>query len=264
MPGRNPYIENSEKWKALSSIDYYTQFVKAWISFNAWYKNSYPGLERDRKIIEEIKSNNNTFRDKILALLEGGGNEELQFKALIADLHHTLERKYLYQKNGNRITFTDIIIEANPNVSKRMTYRYNTYECERNLTNWKEIKTEVNHRNGKQIYYNKQSNGYNFNEIENDLAYQALTPEVQRCIRDCYKEVNPNKPVSLLNSSTEGDPNIGKYHFISDCEIITKGIITVLYLLRNALFHGEIVPDAETQKIYKPAYQILRTIVKSL
>jgi len=53
------YTENSEKWKSLASIDYFTQFVKAWIPFNAWYKNYYPNLRTDREAINEIKAHPN-------------------------------------------------------------------------------------------------------------------------------------------------------------------------------------------------------------
>lgn len=49
------YTENSEKWKSLASIDYFTQFVKAWIPFNAWYKNYYPTIKTDREAINEIQ-----------------------------------------------------------------------------------------------------------------------------------------------------------------------------------------------------------------
>lgn len=31
----NYYVENAEKWKALSNIDYFTHFVEAWITSNA-------------------------------------------------------------------------------------------------------------------------------------------------------------------------------------------------------------------------------------
>ena len=63
------YTENSEKWKNLASIDYFTHFIKAWIPFNAWYKNFYPDLTTDRKAIDEIKSTSNKFRNKLVSLL---------------------------------------------------------------------------------------------------------------------------------------------------------------------------------------------------
>ncbi|WP_287693246.1 hypothetical protein, partial [Microcystis sp. M078S1] len=78
------YTENSEKWKNLASIDYFTHFIKAWIPFNAWYKNFYPDLTTDRKAIDEIKSTSNKFRNKLVSLLINGDNDGVAFKSRIA------------------------------------------------------------------------------------------------------------------------------------------------------------------------------------
>lgn len=64
----SPYTEHAEKWKALADIDYFTQFIKAWIPFNAWYMTYYPNLTTDRQAINEIKSTSNKFRDRLIAL----------------------------------------------------------------------------------------------------------------------------------------------------------------------------------------------------
>ena len=80
------YTENSEKWKSLASIDYFTQFIKAWIPFNAWYKNYYPELGTDRKAINEIKTHPNKFRNRLISLLKDQGNEGIAFKSRIAEL----------------------------------------------------------------------------------------------------------------------------------------------------------------------------------
>jgi len=53
-------------------------------------------------------------------------------------------------------------------------------------------------------------------------------------------------------------------YFINDSEQLCKGIIEILYKLRNTLFHGEIVPDSDTNKVYEPAYQILYTLIQAL
>ena len=53
MPTTNNYTENAEKWKVLADIDYITQFVKAWIAFNAWYKNYFPEFQK----FQEFKQN---------------------------------------------------------------------------------------------------------------------------------------------------------------------------------------------------------------
>lgn len=63
------YTQNSEEWKALSSIDYFTHFVKAWIPLSAWYKNYFPSCSTDRQAIDFIKSHPNRLKDKLVSLL---------------------------------------------------------------------------------------------------------------------------------------------------------------------------------------------------
>lgn len=43
-----------------------------------------------------------------------------------------------------------------------------------------------------------------------------------------------------------------------------KSVITVIYNLRNALFHGQIIPDKEIPKSLRAAYHILRMVVEVL
>ena len=50
------YTENEEKWKQLIDIDYFTHFVKAWVAFNAWYKNNFTDVHTDRGAINKIKN----------------------------------------------------------------------------------------------------------------------------------------------------------------------------------------------------------------
>ena len=57
---------------------------------------------------------------------------------------------------------------------------------------------------------------------------------------------------------------MGNIHFINDQEKLCKGIIEILYKLRNVLFHGEIIPDFDTNKVYEPAYHILYTLIQAL
>jgi hypothetical protein len=57
---------------------------------------------------------------------------------------------------------------------------------------------------------------------------------------------------------------MGNFHFIQDTDKLCKGIIEIIYNLRNVLFHGEIIPDSDTNKVYEPAYQILHTLIQSL
>ena len=38
----------------------------------------------------------------------------------------------------------------------------------------------------------------------------------------------------------------------------------MLYSLRNALFHGQIIPNKDTNLVYEPAYKILKMLIDGL
>ena len=264
MPRRNPYIENSERWKTLASIDYFTQFVKAWISFNAWYRNVFPDSGHDREAIEQIKSGSNSFKDKLLSLLDGNEAECIQIKNYIADLHYQLERKYIFVKENVRISFTEIVIEANQNFEEILQRSGITYKCMRDESNHKNINVQVSNRQSQNVFSFVQNNGYNLEEVLNNTQYQQLSPTMQGNLKVCYSAINPYKPENLLAFVTGNELVVGRYNFLNDKIKLTKGIIEIIYLLRNALFHGKIVPDRDTQRIYEPAYHILRMLVETL
>lgn len=264
MPRRNPYIENSERWKTLASIDYFTQFVKAWIPFNAWYRNVFPDFERDRDTIEQIKTVSNSFKDKLLRLLDGSDNECIQMKNYISDLHYQLERKYIFVKDNVRISFTEIVIEANPNFEETLQRSGITYKCTRDRSNHKNINIRVLNRQNQEVFCFIQNNGYNLQEVLDNTQYQYLSSTMQGNLKVCYIAINPYKPENLLAFVAGNELVIGQYNFLNDKNKLAKGVIEILYLLRNALFHGKIVPDRDTQRIYEPAYHILRMLVEAL
>ena len=44
-------------WRRTSDIDYLTQFIKAWISFNALMRVRNPSVKKDRELLESLKNN---------------------------------------------------------------------------------------------------------------------------------------------------------------------------------------------------------------
>jgi hypothetical protein len=261
----NYYVENAEAWKALSSIDYFTYFVKAWIPFNAWYRNSYSALESDADIMQQIKTQHNSFGDRIISLIENPEthNESKIFKANLAELHYQLERNYIYNR-GVRISFTNIVVEDNPQKIETRTYRGFSYKVEIDAGNNRKVTSTI--IDGKSVVRIdvSQNNGYDFDEILNSSQYKVLPPECKRILKACYEAVNPRKAISLLTTDASNSVKIGNYNFVNDSELIAKAIITVIYNLRNSLFHGQLVPDRNTQLVYEPAYHILRMLVMSL
>lgn len=258
----NIYIENAEKWRILADIDYITQFVKAWISFNAWYKNNFPSLKTDRAAIEEIKNGNNKFKDRLESLLNGDDNDSKTMKNAISNLHYQLERHYV--NNGDqRISFENVIIDPNSKNNEIITRNTWRYEVTRDQNNNKLIELKITDRHGKVKLLIQQTNGFNLDELKNDSRYLKLTRNQRGNLEYCYNEINPKKPICLI-SRDKDHINIGSYDFINDLDKLCKGIITVLYLLRNSLFHGQIIPDKETNKVYESAYRILHKLIEEL
>ncbi len=262
MPG---YVENAEKWKTICRIDYFTYFITAWIAFNAWYKNFYPGTESDAEIINKIKTETNRVRSKIVALVEGTDtdNESRNFKGHLSNLHNQLERVRI-ENEATRITFLELVVDRNTKTSETKTYRRVTYKVEIDPANRKKITCAVTDAASIHRFLKVQNNGYNFAEIEAESTYVALSNEKQIMLKECYKEVNPRKPLCLLVDPGKPHIKIGSYQFVNDSDLIARAVIAVIYNLRNALFHGQIVPEKETQKVYEPAYQILATLVEIL
>lgn len=246
MPG---YVENAEKWKAICRIDYFTYFITAWIAFNAWYKNFYPGIDTDAEIIKKIKTETNRVRNKIIALVEGPDtdNESRKFKGHLSDLHNQLERVRI-ENDATRITFLELVVDRNTKTTETKTYRGFTYKVEIDPANRKKITCTIIDATTTQRFFKVQNDGYNFAEIETEGTYSTLSTEKKSILRECYKEVNPKKPLCLLVEPGKPNIKIGSYQFVNDSDLIARAVITVIYNLRNALFHGEIVPEKETQK----------------
>ena len=261
----NYYVANAENWKALSNIDYFTHFVKAWIPFNAWYRNSYPALESDAEIMQQIKTQHNSCRNRIISLIENPetDNDSKIFKMYLGELHHQLERNHIHNR-GVRISFTNIVVEDNPQIIFEREYRKFSYKVEIDAGNRRRTTSTVIDSKSVTRMHFIQTAGYNLDELLAEAQYKALPPECQHLLKTCYGEVNPKKAISLLEMDPSNSLKIGNYSFVNDSELIAKAIITIIYNLRNSLFHGQLVPDRNTQLVYEPAYHMLRMLVMSL
>jgi hypothetical protein len=105
---------NVPAWKCLAElqVDYFTQFIKAWIPFNAWFSTSYLNENTDREILTRIKNENNDFRNKMILYLTRTDSESLDFLNQVGKLHFELEN-IIIPSLERRITFTNVVIEKN-------------------------------------------------------------------------------------------------------------------------------------------------------
>ena len=95
-------ISNSKEWYDKSEIDYFSAFLKLWLSFNAFYKRLYQAnraLNLDRQFIEYIKGNENIVKDRFREfLLTSESSEAVEYRFYFS----VFVRDYAGTRLGNK------------------------------------------------------------------------------------------------------------------------------------------------------------------
>lgn len=251
--------ENITNWRALSDIDYFTQFIKSYLAFNAWMRTRYAELNQDRKIIDSVKHVNNEFKKRIVELLTEDDAEGEAFRSYVSSLHYHLERIEV-KNNGTKISFLDVYIEENP--EKEKDSKKNTLDYKVKILTSGNVQIRIDDSRGNQKYYYEQTK-YNLQNLLAESNYQRLTLNQKTELRILYSECNPKKTKKIISNNTNGIL-IGQFYFINEVEDISKALIEIIYSLRNTLFHGEVLPDKDTNKVYEQAYHILKILIHVL
>lgn len=265
MPTNNTFPSTKEEWKRLADIDYFGMYVKAYIPFNAWMNLDYGRLDTDRAKINEIKRTNNVFRNKIVALLQNNSQDGVAFRVHIGELHVALEQAQVFNQ-GKRISFTSISFKSHNSPTYDRVFnkmKYHAY-CGNPSSNSTETIVEIKNRKGERVY------SHTFGEYEYD--YEAVGrqfAELKQSWKDqligCYRAVAPLSIESLLEKNMSGKSILcGDIRFVADPEKVSCGVVEVFYNLRNALFHGEINPNDDANKVYGAAYHLLRRVIEVL
>lgn len=287
MAGKvNNFSDNVPRWLSIAElkIDYYTQFIKSWIPFNAWYMVSFydesMNRKSDRNIIDHIKNNSNPFRDRIINLLSGDDNLANQFKFYLGQLHLQLEG-HTIPDNDNKLSFSSLNISRNITPSHSIPFRNLVYKTTYNITaprGTNRVKCEIfDSKRGNSSIYFEEFLDWSINDFLNSPNYIALVPERKEKLRLCFEEINPKKPENIVVKPTrdrinnfqtpnrciviDNDTNV---YFNEDVQLVSKVIIEMLYRLRCVLFHGEINPTETNQGIYEQAYNIQKILIQEL
>ncbi|HVV55644.1 MAG TPA: hypothetical protein VHC47_09985 [Mucilaginibacter sp.] len=255
-----------DNWISKAELDYYTMFIKAWIPLNAWYFAEY-STKKDGEALEKIRNTKNKVRNKIESLLINNDIPAKNFKKHLSDLHIELESRSV-MNYGKLVSFKAVIIDGiYPAPVTDNDKKGNIYKAIPNKTTG--YKAIIVDKSGKSLM-DKTFNPFNYDALIIDNQYISLPNEKMReKIRTCFKEIDPNKPVSLLTKSRlKGDylelDADSKVRFINDTELIAKATLQILYALRCILFHGELDPTEANHAIYEHAYHILKPIIKEL
>ena len=241
---QNNYIGNEQLWRMLIEIDWLGQYVKAWIAFNAWYRNTFPNLRDEWKIIDAIKNDDGNICSKIENFLLQNSPSQKSFQSDLADLHRLLADNII-QSKGRRIYFTSI---EDYKHAKDVAETINKilYKIEINPTTKQRIVTVTNSKGrvilNKTIGIQEERNGLN------DRWFTDLSTAQKKTLEGLLKDSTPIHDL-IHSGSTYSDSTpleIGNFKFINNPNLIARAIIETLYQLRNTLFHGEITPDSAT------------------
>ena len=269
------YIENELQWKQLVEVDWLGQYVKAWVSFNAWYSNSFKHPEegkrfKDREVIEKIKNDEGNVRSKIERLLSGDGHNQKYFQTNLANLHNALGDGTV-KLNGVPVSFKEIEdYESAKHINKKRSGIH--YKIKINPGNRNRSIT-VKNRSGAEIFNEtitlvdeEKFRGVRWFEALREEGYFAtLNHHQMNCLRTYIRESTPVHDLLYTHDGNSTDTDapyiaIGSYKFINNEVLIARSLIEILYKLRNALFHGEVVPN-NVQNVYQHAYLILKSII---
>ena len=261
-----------KEWINLTDIDYYTAYLKSWIAFNSWYKirPEYESFIQDRQIIDEIKDKSDSLIKKhIINFLNGNDFESNSFKQDIGNLHMSLGQAAIYINNRNRpvepINF-EKIATLNQTKSSNETIKGIQYIFDR-IKNG-QIKSEIKTTSNPPIrlFYLEQDE-YNELALETSSAFMSLPDDQQQSCSAIYKNINPYTYYSIIaKNRTEKSKKfkLGNVEFINDTEKISIAVIEILFMLRNALVHGNVEPNSDNIKVYKFAYSLLYAVLQKL
>lgn len=267
----NLFVDHVHRWLALAETDadYPIHFIRAWIPFNAWYCNTYPEKKNvDRPIIDALKDDDNHFRVRIVALIQGNDEDAIYFKQSLTSLHSALERFYI-PNIQKRISFTKLYFRQNPLTISTSSYRRHIIKAElirveESGSTRTKVTANVVHSHTRVTKYRYTPYKYDREHFIQDAQNANLNDNIYQRLYTCYDEINPRKKESIIMPNSRNALNINGVFFINDAELISKALIELLYNLRCILFHGEVQPNRDNLSVYEHAYQMLRILLKSL
>ncbi len=265
----NQFVGHVDRWLLLSEseVDYPLLFIRAWIPFNAWYCTNYQ-TTRDRDCIDNIKTDANLFRAKLVALLNGDYDEAIIFKEHLENLHNLLEQHPIPDSDPiNRLTFKNIYFRRNNILSIHPPVLKNRYQYKAEVVanngsvNAIILNTRQSPSSTIYAYYHTK---YDKRHFENDLTANGINQAHRKIIIECFDKINPKLKENIITQDKKSLIKGKRIYFVNNADVISQAIVEILYELRCKLFHGEIQPSKDNFSVYEPCYQMLRILLKSL
>jgi hypothetical protein len=266
--------DNLKRWRDAAEVDWFSQFIKAWIPFNAWMTDTYGDLS-DRELLDKVKGTANVVKNRTVPMLaknlivahdaEGGWQDDSadaqDFRLQIGQLHRCLQECVVEGRRG-RVSFETVDIGANTRREELKTKWRRDFRVRRDHPNKGECLVEISASQTKPAYALTLAT-YSRQALEDDATFRALTVEQRTILLGQFNAVAPRLVINVLaEHGAQRKLTYGDVHFMNDAERNFSALIDITYSLRNALFHGSITPNEDHNRIYKPAYLIAMRLVK--
>jgi hypothetical protein len=256
--------DNLRRWREAAEIDWFSQFIKAWIPFNAWMTNSFGELP-DRQLLDRVIAGNNVVFNRIVPMLtpaDDRSQEAEEFRFQVSELHRLLQTCRVDGRRG-RVSFERVDMGENVHVNEQQTYRGFVFTVQRNQPSRGAISLGIGNRTGQSVFTFIQA-VFDRDELEVERTFMALQSWQRDRLLHCYEAVRPRLIETALAATGARDVlRYGSTDFVDDPRKVFKALIDVLYGVRNALFHGSITPTLHHNEIYEPAYHLVMRLVRS-
>ncbi|TPN31335.1 hypothetical protein [Mesorhizobium sp. B1-1-6] len=271
MPGLG---DNLKRWRDVAEVDWFSQFIKAWIPFNAWMTDTFGDLS-DRELLDKVKGTSNVVKNKTLPMIsrnlrvardaesnwQDDSGDAQQFRLQIGELHRRLQQCIVEGRRG-RVCFETVDIGANGRKDEQQVKWTRTFRCRRDHPNRGEVSLEISASRSISAF-GLTLPSHDRRALEDDATFRALADVQRAVLLALFEAVAPRLVMNVLaEHSAQKMLTYGDVHFIDDSEKNFSALIDVLYGLRNALFHGSITPNDTHNQIYRPAYLIAMRLVK--
>lgn len=266
--------DNLRRWRDAAEIDWFSQFIKAWIPFNAWMTDTFGDLT-DRELLDCVRCGSNVVYNRILPVLsyrlqptrdtQGGWQDDSpeaqEFRLQIAELHRLLQSCLLEGRRG-RVSFETVDIGANAHKDEKRNKWKRDFRVRRDYPNKGEITLEMSATKTSAAFSLTLAQ-HDRRQLEDTPSFQHLRDEHRSTLLDMFEAVAPRRVVSMLAPHGQVDALMfGGVGFVNDPAKAFSAMVDVIYNLRNALFHGSITPNETHNEIYEPAYHIVMRFVR--
>ena len=220
---------------------------------NAWYRHS-SGQSQERAMLDFVINHaNSTLRRRVLPLLRNGNDtaDAQALKQAVCDLQLKLDAihfEVIRKGAQERVSLRSVCIQPRPLNNDFNSRNGHEYRAHRIAGGAIQITVKTIATNNVKFDYTQPQ--YDPNDVYGQPSFTAhLSAAQQTNLREFYDGCNPRPMRDLIQG---GGPflEIGTMNLQCTAEELLAGLVETIYVMRNALLHGEVDPDLQVLACY--------------